>query len=79
LIKKLDHPPYLPDFAMCYILLFAKLKTTVESLRFSDIIDVQDYAMTILKNVSEGGLPPFFCAVETHTDCMYCCTRRHGR
>jgi hypothetical protein len=52
-IMKLDHPPYLPDLALCNFWLFPKLKTTLKDHRFSDIADIQGHATTILKSIPE--------------------------
>jgi hypothetical protein len=50
-ILKLDHSPYSPDLALYNFWLFPKLKTALKGHRFSDIADIQEHAMTILKNI----------------------------
>jgi hypothetical protein len=52
-VMKLDHPPYLPDLALCNFWLFPKLKTALKGHRFSDISDIQGHVMTILQSIPE--------------------------
>jgi histone-lysine N-methyltransferase SETMAR len=52
-IMKLDHPPYSSDLAPCDFWLFPKLKTALNSYRFSDITYIQGHATTILQRIPE--------------------------
>jgi hypothetical protein len=52
-IMKLDHPPYSPDLALCDFLIFPKLMTALKDHRFSDFVDIQGYATTILQSIPE--------------------------
>jgi hypothetical protein len=48
-IMKLDHPPYLPDLALCEFWLYPKLKTALKGHRFSDTANIQGHATTNLQ------------------------------
>jgi hypothetical protein len=52
-IVKLDHSPHSPDLAPCDSWLFPKLKTALKGHRFSDIVDIQGHATTILQSIPE--------------------------
>jgi hypothetical protein len=52
-IMKLDHPPYLLDFAPCDFWVFPKLKAAWKGHRFSGIADIQGHVTTILQNIPE--------------------------
>jgi hypothetical protein len=52
-ILKFDHPPYSPDLAPCDFQLFLKLKTPLKGHIFSDIVDIQGHATTILQSIPE--------------------------
>ena len=50
-IACLDHPPYTPDLAPSDFWLFPKLKITLKGQRFEDIVDIQQHAKTVLRNI----------------------------
>jgi hypothetical protein len=71
-ILRLEHPPYLPDIALCDFWLFPKLKATLKGHRFSDIADIQGHATSIQKRssrnvLSSGNTKPLSVLVRRET------------
>jgi len=52
-ITKVDHPPYLPDLALCDFWLFPKLKIALKGQRFADLSDIQRKVKKLLCGIPE--------------------------
>jgi histone-lysine N-methyltransferase SETMAR len=59
-ISVLEHPPYSPDLAPCYIFLFPKIKSALKGTRFESVDAVKAKAMEVMNKLSENDLQHCF-------------------
>jgi transposase len=52
-ITRLEHPPYLPDLALCNFLLFPLVKKHLKGTDFDDVEDIQNNTTTALTAISQ--------------------------
>ena len=57
---KMDHPPYSPDLAPCYFLLFPKLENALKGQRFPDLSDIQRNMKILLRGIAENDFQDCF-------------------
>jgi hypothetical protein len=53
-IRKMDHPPYSHDLALCDFWLFPKLKNALKGQRYADIPDIQHNVTMALRGIPDN-------------------------